>query len=137
MGFFLGYQARSALPSNFDCALGAALGRTAAVLVLAGKTGYLATVRGLARAVADWEPVGVPLVSLLTVPVAGAPVAPQGGAGASQGPRAAILAAPVNVRGAAFREFAAEREGWAAGEAYLSPGPIQYAGATADEGLKC
>jgi 6-phosphofructokinase len=38
MGFFFGYQARSALPSNFDCALGAALGATAAHLVAGGGT---------------------------------------------------------------------------------------------------
>ena len=77
MGFFFGYQARSALPSNFDCALGGALGHTAAHLVAGGHTGYLATVRGCAGGVGAcagaWRPVGVPLSSLMLVPLAGGP----------------------------------------------------------------
>ena len=77
MGFFFGYQARSAMPSNFDCALGSALGHTAAHLVAGGHTGYLATVRGCAGGVAEceaaWRPTGVPLSSLLTVPLNGGP----------------------------------------------------------------
>jgi pyrophosphate--fructose-6-phosphate 1-phosphotransferase len=132
MGFFLGYQARSALPTNFDCALGATLGRTAALLVAGGKTGYLASVRGTNKPVAEWEPLGVPLVALLTVPVAGAPIAPQATTGTSQGARPAILPAHVNVRGNDFRSFAALRDSWAASEMYISPGPVQYAGVTAD-----
>ena len=35
------HQARSSMPSNFDCDLGFALGHTATALVAAGKTGYL------------------------------------------------------------------------------------------------
>lgn len=73
MGFFFGYQARSALPSNFDCALGSALGCTAAHLIAGGHTGYMATVRGVASGVEGvqftWHPVGVPLSALLSVPL--------------------------------------------------------------------
>ena len=132
MGFFLGYQARSALPSNFDCTLGSALGRTAALLVAGGMTGYLTSMRGLKKPVAEWEPVGVPLVQLLTVPVTGAPIPPQANAGKNQGARPALLPSPVNVRGDDYREFAGLRDFWASGEHYLSPGPIQFSGATAD-----
>jgi len=134
MGFFLGYQARSALPSNFDCALGAALGRAAAALVAGGKGGYLASVRGTGKPVAEWQALGVPLVRLLTTPVeGGAAPAPQATSGEREGPpRPHVVAASVDVRGRNFRAFAAARAAWAAGELYASPGPIQYGGATSD-----
>merc|ERR1712025_1322649 len=38
---FFGYQARSALPSNFDCNLGTTLGRMSVKLVADGYTGYV------------------------------------------------------------------------------------------------
>merc|ERR1739848_438 len=52
--FYLGYQARSALPSNFDCTLAYTLGSTAIALIKQGLTGYLATARGLTRPVDQW-----------------------------------------------------------------------------------
>lgn len=67
----LGYQARSALPSNFDCALGATLGRTAAALVLAGFGGYMATARNLTAPPSEWEAAGVPLSAMMSSPRAG------------------------------------------------------------------
>lgn len=67
----LGYQARSALPSNFDCALGATLGRTAAALVLGGFGGYMATARNLTAPPGEWEAAGVPLSAMMSSPRAG------------------------------------------------------------------
>lgn len=118
LSFFFGYQARSALPSNFDAAYGAALGRTAGALAGAGANGYLAAVRGLAGPVARWQPAGVPLAALAT-PAAGG--------------RPAVESAPVDLHSPAFRAFAARRAGWAAGEAYVNPGPIQFYGPCADD----
>ena len=66
-----GYQARCSLPSNFDCAYAAALGATAAALVAGGHGGYMATCRNLAGATEAWEPVGVPLTSMMAVPAPG------------------------------------------------------------------
>ncbi len=123
MGFFFGYQARCALPSNFDCALGAALGRTAAHLVAAGCTGYLAAARNLAAHPSAWAPVGVPLASLLTVPLPGIT--------GESAARPAVVATPVDVRGAAFRAFRAASAAWCAGDKYANPGPIQFGGACA------
>jgi len=75
MGFFFGYQARSAMPTNFDCSLGSVLGHTAASLVASGFTGYLASCSGCGGGVdgagTDWSPLGIPLTSLLTLPLAG------------------------------------------------------------------
>jgi pyrophosphate--fructose-6-phosphate 1-phosphotransferase len=120
MGFFFGYQARSALPSNFDCALGAALGHTAVHLLAAGRTGYLAAVRNLAAPPAEWAPVGVPLASLLTVPLPGITCAAAA--------RPSVVATPVDVRGAAFRAFRAASAAWCTGDKYANPGPIQFGG---------
>lgn len=41
--------------SNFDCDYGFTLGGAAAILVHNRKNGYLATVTGLKKAVADWK----------------------------------------------------------------------------------
>ena len=120
MGFFFGYQARSALPSNFDCALGATLGHTAVHLVREGRTGYLAAARNLSLPPADWVPVGVPLSSLLTAPLPGIT-----GAGAA---KPGVAAAQVDVRGAAFSAFRASSSAWCAGDEYANPGPIQFGG---------
>ena len=120
MGFFFGYQARSALPSNFDCALGGALGRTAVHLVAAGRTGYLAAVRNLAAPPAAWAPVGVPLASLLTVPLPGITCAAAA--------KPSVVATPVDVRGAAFRAFRAASAAWCTGDKYANPGPVQFGG---------
>ena len=51
----VGYQARSSMPSNFDCDLGFALGHTAAALVAAGKTGYMASAHCLASPTLEWR----------------------------------------------------------------------------------
>ena len=56
--FYLGYQARSSMPSNFDCDLGYTLGETAAALCAAGATGYMATAHCLTSAPADWRVCG-------------------------------------------------------------------------------
>ncbi len=90
---YLGYQARSALPSNFDCDLAYGLGGTAAVLIHNRLSGYCAVVSnsyfelkriqpvrsipngylwvpssqmsGLKEPVSNWKPGGVPLTAML------------------------------------------------------------------------
>ncbi|CAM9806155.1 unnamed protein product, partial [Phaeothamnion confervicola] len=62
---YLGYQARSATPSNFDCDYGFTLGGAAAALAHRGVTGVLATVTNLREAVSEWKVGGVPLTAML------------------------------------------------------------------------
>jgi 6-phosphofructokinase 1 len=125
-GFFIGYQARSALPSNFDCALGQSLGYTAAHLVAAGHTGYLATVSNLSAPVATWKPSGVPLTALVTVPVPTAGCfGPAAEGSPHRGLRPIVPSTPLDVHGQAFQKLSAARAAWAKGEEYQNPGPIQ------------
>jgi len=153
-----GYQARSAMPSNFDVAYGEALGRTAAVLAAAGRSGYMATVANLAAPAAAWTPSGVPLTAMMRVPPPGSihahaygggeggggeapPPPPQPAAGGGEasatpgamGPRPVLPCAPVDVHGAAFAAFAAAAPGWRGAECYANRGPIQFAGVSADD----
>ena len=66
MCFYLGYQARSSLPSTFDCDLSYTLGNTAGALAAAGVTGYMATAHCLTSCPAEWRVCGTPLHSLLS-----------------------------------------------------------------------
>ncbi len=136
-----GYQARCSLPSNFDCSFGAALGATAGALVGGGFNGYMACVRNLAGPVASWEPAGVPLTAMMTVPMPGsalANVSPTTGAAGSGsgaatiGARPVIPSSPADVHGGAFLALNKHLAAWRAGEHYANPGPIQFAGSQAD-----
>lgn len=151
---FFGYQARSAMPSDFDCAYGLALGHCAAALTAHGCNGYLATIRGLAKPVAEWVPAGVPLTAMVSVPVSAggdfvstgaAPAASRiGGAGAGAGAAAATQTALVKVgarpvvasvgvdpRSAPAQLLKRLLAGWRLAELYGNPGPIQFSGETA------
>jgi pyrophosphate--fructose-6-phosphate 1-phosphotransferase len=113
---FLGYEGRCAAPSNFDADYTHTLGRLAVSLVAARRTGYLCAVRHLARPVDEWEPIGVPLTSLMQLELR---------RGAE---RAVVAKALVRTDGPAFRAFAAAREGWLLDDDYRYPGALQYFG---------
>lgn len=114
--FYLGYQARSSMPSVFDANLAFALGNAAAGLAAAGATGYMATAHCLAAPVAQWRLTGVPLYSMMSA---------DRRAGQSV---AVILPSQVDLHGAAFRRFALIRERLAMSELYCNPGPMQLEG---------
>jgi len=61
------YQARSSLPTNFDCDLAYTLGWGAAVLISLGKTGQLVHASGLELPVDSWRIKGIPLTSLVSI----------------------------------------------------------------------
>jgi len=61
----LAYQARSCMPTNFDCDLAYTLGLSAAVLVDARKTGLLVHASNLENSVSDWRVSGIPFASLM------------------------------------------------------------------------
>jgi pyrophosphate--fructose-6-phosphate 1-phosphotransferase len=64
----------------------------------------------------SWVPAGIPITSLLHLETR------------KGRPTPVIRKALVDLDGAPFRAFAAEREAWAAADAYLAPGAIQYWG---------
>ena len=115
-GHFFGYEGRCAPPSDFDANYTYGLGRLAAALVGAGKTGYLCSLGNLAAPPERWTAAGVPLTSLMRIETRkgrGVPV---------------VAKALVDLEGAPFRVFAAARERWALEDAFRYPGPIQYFG---------
>eukprot|EP00746_Dinoflagellata_sp_MGD_P032014 gnl/MRDRNA2_/MRDRNA2_176175_c0_seq1.p1 gnl/MRDRNA2_/MRDRNA2_176175_c0~~gnl/MRDRNA2_/MRDRNA2_176175_c0_seq1.p1 ORF type:complete len:801 (+),score=112.81 gnl/MRDRNA2_/MRDRNA2_176175_c0_seq1:31-2403(+) len=61
----LAYQARSALPTNFDCDLAYTSGIGAGILVNEGKSGYLVDVSGLQHSTDAWVVGGIPFTALL------------------------------------------------------------------------
>lgn len=120
--FYLGYQARSSMPSNFDCNLAYSLGCTAGALVASDKitTGYMTTMSGLTESPSVWRPGGVPIAALLSM-------------GRRAGKNVAVLPpTPVDLASSAFLEFQELRADWRVGDCYRNPGPLQFSGETAD-----
>ncbi|MCP5527082.1 MAG: diphosphate--fructose-6-phosphate 1-phosphotransferase [Verrucomicrobiales bacterium] len=113
---FFGYEGRCAAPSNFDADYCYSLGYTAAALLGANKTGYIATVQGLDRPAAEWAPGGIPLTAMMNI---------ERRHGAD---KPVIKKALVDLEGKPFGELAANREDWAINDRYLYPGPVQYFG---------
>lgn len=113
---FFGYEGRSAAPTNFDANYTYALGQTAAALISAQRTGYMAVMRRLARSPSEWQPEGVPLSRMMTIEIKGGK------------PRPVIGKGLVDIQSRAFQRFVESRKDWAESDAFRFPGPIQYFG---------
>ncbi|MDR0768443.1 MAG: diphosphate--fructose-6-phosphate 1-phosphotransferase [Dysgonamonadaceae bacterium] len=113
---FFGYEGRCAAPSNYDADYCYSLGFTAAGLIAAGKTGYMASVRNTTAPTAEWIAGGVPVTMMMNMERRHGEMKP------------VIQKALVNLDGAPFRQFAANRDSWALNTDYIYPGPIQYFG---------
>ena len=113
---FFGYEGRCAAPSNFDADYCYALGNSAAQLIAAGKTGYMAIVKNTTAPADEWEAGGVPITMMMNMERRNGKMKP------------VIRKALVDLEGKPFKTFAAQRDRWAFETAYLYPGPIQYWG---------
>ena len=113
---FLGYEGRCGFPSNYDADYCYALGCTAAQLIFAGKTGYMASVRNTVAPADEWVAGGAPLSMMQNVEHRRGKEHP------------VIKKALVDLEGRPFKEFASHREEWARETEYVFPGPIQYFG---------
>ncbi|MCK4513830.1 MAG: diphosphate--fructose-6-phosphate 1-phosphotransferase, partial [Spirochaetaceae bacterium] len=113
---FFGYEGRCGFPSNFDADYCYSLGYTACALINAGLTGYLASVRNLARPADAWSAGGVPLTMMMNMEERHGQLKP------------VIRKALVDLDGAPFKRFAAHRDEWALKTNYAFPGAIQYFG---------
>ena len=113
---YFGYEGRAGLPSHFDSNYCYALGFGAALLLQSGLTGYMAAVEGLAGPVAEWRAMGVPLTSLMTMEIR------------SGKPKPVIQKALVGLDSKPFDAFTTQRQQWAVGDDYRSPGPMQFFG---------
>jgi len=115
---FFGYEGRCAAPSNFDADYCYALGTSAAQLIANGKTGYMAIVKNTTAPADQWIAGGVPITMMMNMEKRNGEMKP------------VIRKALVELDGAPFKEFAAQRDEWARKTAYVYPGPIQYWGPT-------
>ena len=113
---FFGYEGRCAAPSNFDADYCYALGTSAAQLIANGKTGYMAIVKNTTAPASEWIAGGVPITMMMNMERRNGEMKP------------VIRKALVDLDGAPFKTFAAQRERWAKETAYVYPGPIQYWG---------
>jgi pyrophosphate--fructose-6-phosphate 1-phosphotransferase len=113
---FFGYEGRCASPSNFDADYCYTLGFTASLLISEGKSGYLASVRNLAKPSSEWIPGGAPVTMMMNMEKRHGKMKP------------VIQKALVDLEGKPFAKFQQMRETWAMSTMYVYPGPIQYFG---------
>jgi diphosphate-dependent phosphofructokinase len=115
---FLGYEGRCAKPSALDQAMTFSLGLAAGSLILAGKTGYMATVTDFDK---GGRVLALPLSGLITSELR------------KGKPELVIEKSLVDINSAAFQFFAANRDQWAREDMFSSPGPPQYWGPTSNQ----
>jgi pyrophosphate--fructose-6-phosphate 1-phosphotransferase len=116
LGHFFGYEGRCAFPSNFDADYCYSLGFGAFVLIAAGLSGYISSVRGLTKPAAEWIAGGVPLTMMMNMEQRHGAKKP------------VIRKALVELDGKPFTVFAAARDTWAVKTSFVFPGAIQYYG---------
>ena len=113
---FLGYEGRCAFPSNFDADYCYSLGYNAFMLIQYGYTGYLSKVSNLQAPAEEWVAGGMPITKMMNI---------ERRHGAD---KPVIRKALVELDGAPFKFFAANREKWAVETCFVYPGAIQYFG---------
>lgn len=116
LAHFFGYEGRCAAPSNFDADYTYSLGAAAAQLVRAGMTGYTVNIQNLTSPADEWVAGGTPVTMMLNMEMR------------KGKPTPVIKKALVDLEGAPFDWFAANRVDWALNDRYSFPGPIQYFG---------
>ena len=113
---FLGYEGRCAAPSNYDADYCYSLGYTAAALIGAGRTGYMASIRNTTKPSSKWVCGGIPITMMMNIEKRHGEDKP------------VIQKALVKLDAAPFKFFAKNRDKWAVSSEYIYPGPIQYFG---------
>ena len=116
LNHFFGYEGRCAFPSNFDADYCYSLGYSAFVLIAAGLTGYLSSVKNLTAPADKWVAGGIPLTMMMNI---------EHRHGAQ---KPVIKKALVELDGKPFKTFTEKRSLWAEKTCFLCPGAIQYFG---------
>ena len=115
---FFGYEGRCAAPSNFDADYCYSLGFNASMLIAAGKTGYMSSVKNTCKPVDEWIAGGIPITAMMNMEKRSGEMKP------------VIRKALVELDGAPYKYFVAHRTKWARETSFVYPGPIQYFGPT-------
>jgi len=113
---FFGYEGRCADPTNFDADYTYSLGYNAAMLINAGLTGYMSSVRNLTDKPENWIPGGIPITMMMNMERRNGELKP------------VIQKALVDLKGRPYLKFASMRETLMLNTLYQYPGPIQYFG---------
>jgi len=113
---FFGYEGRCAAPSNFDADYCYSLGYNASMLIAAGKTGYMSSVKNTVAPADQWIAGGIPITMMMNMEKRNGEMKP------------VIRKALVELDGAPFKTFQAHRDEWAKNTSFVYPGPIQYFG---------
>lgn len=113
---FFGYEGRCAAPSNFDADYCYSLGFNASMLIVAGKTGYMSSVKNTSKPVDEWIAGGIPITMMMNMEKRSGEMKP------------VIKKALVELDGKPYKYFVAHRTEWARDTCYVYPGPIQYFG---------
>lgn len=116
LNHFFGYEGRCAAPSNFDADYCYSLGYVAFLLIASGLTGYMSSVKNLAKPATEWVPGGIPTSMMFNMEQRHGEKKP------------VIRKALVELNGAPYKEYAKYRDEWAVNTSYLFPGAIQYYG---------
>ena len=115
---FCGYEGRCAAPSNFDADYCYSLGYNASMLIAAGKTGYMSSIKNTVAPADQWIAGGIPITMMMNMEKRNGEMKP------------VIRKALVELNGAPFKEFIKHRAEWARETSFVYPGPIQYFGPT-------
>ena len=113
---FCGYEGRCAAPSNFDADYCYSLGYNASMLIAAGKTGYMSSIKNTVAPADQWVAGGIPITMMMNMEKRNGEMKP------------VIRKALVELDGAPFKEFVSHRDEWARETCFVYPGPIQYFG---------
>lgn len=113
---FFGYEGRCVAPSNFDANYSYSLGYTSAMLVAAGKTGYMASIKNTVAHPSEWIAGGVPITMMMNMEKRKGKMVP------------VIQKSYVDMKCKPYLELEKHRKEWAMGNHYVYPGPMQYFG---------
>jgi len=117
---FYGYDGRGSDPTKFDCNYTYNLGLTAFSLIANGATGQMAVIKNLEHKFCKWEPLGIPISSLMHLEERNGKLS------------LVIEKSIVDVESNAFRVVRALRKKWLAAEpgndCYRRPGPVRFTG---------
>lgn len=113
---FLGYEGRCAFPSNFDADYCYSLGFNAFLLIASGLSGYISSIKNLAKPSSEWIGGGIPLTMMMTMEQRHGKLKP------------VIKKAMVLLEEKPFKTYVSHREEWALQTTYTYPGAIQYYG---------
>ena len=116
---FFGYEGRCAAPSNFDADYCYSLGFNASMLIAAGKTGYMSSVKNTSKPVDEWIAGGIPITMMMNMEKRNGQM------------KRVIRKALVELDGKPYKFFVAHRTKWARETEFVYPGPIQYFGPAA------